>query len=153
MNILQATLRAMEMAVSNLPGPKPRAVLVDGNQKPPGLDAEHVQAIVKGDSVCFSIAASSILAKVTRDRIMLEAHAQWPEYGFAAHKGYGTKAHMAAVRHLGPCPIHRLTFRPLPEIVAAASLAAGGVDDAENARLENVLHAEIETPVDKDAKR
>lgn len=131
-NILQGTFRAMEESVAALPGPAPDAVLIDGNQRAPGIAARHVQTIVKGDAKCFSIAAASILAKVTRDRLMVEAHAKWPEYGFAAHKGYGTKAHMAAVRKLGPCPIHRLTFRPLPEIVAAA-----GVAD-ENIQAENI---------------
>lgn len=109
----------MEAAVAALPGPPPAAVLIDGNRLPPHIAADHVETIVKGDSKCFSIAAASIIAKVTRDRMMHEAHAKWPEYGFAAHKGYGTKAHMAAVHKHGPCDIHRLTFRPLPDIVAA----------------------------------
>ena len=108
----------MERAVQQIPGSAADAVLVDGPHTPAGLTARHIQPIVKGDSKCFSIGAASILAKVTRDRIMVAAHAQWPHYGFAQHKGYGTKAHMAAVREHGPCPIHRLTFRPLPEIVA-----------------------------------
>ena len=152
-NILQATFRAMELACRNLPGVAPTAVLVDGNHVPPGLAGEHVKCIIKGDTVCFSIAAASIIAKVTRDRLMLQAHAQWPEYGFAQHKGYGTKAHMAAVHRLGPCPIHRLTFRPLPEIVAALQAApaaqqgaevdvkgkaGGGSSDPENVQLENI---------------
>ena len=107
-NILQATYRAMEAAVAGLPeASKPSAVLVDGNRTPPNIKAKHVETIVKGDGKVFSIAAASIIAKVTRDRIMHESHEKWPEYGFAQHKGYGTKAHMAAVRELGPCPIHR----------------------------------------------
>lgn len=70
--------------------------------------------------------------QVTRDRLMVEAGAKWPEYGFAQHKGYGTKAHMAAVHKHGPCPIHRLTFRPLPDIVAAlAEASAAQGRDAE----------------------
>lgn len=117
-NILQATFRAMERAVLQIPGAAVDAALIDGPHAPPGVTARHVQPIVKGDGKCFSIGAASILAKVTRDRLMVEAHAKWPQYGFAQHKGYGTKAHMAAVRAHGPCPIHRLTFRPLPEIVA-----------------------------------
>ena len=139
MNILQATYRAMELAVRNLQTPEPTAVLVDGNRTPPGIQAAHVQTIVRGDAVCFSIAAASIIAKVTRDRLMLDAHAQWPGYGFAAHKGYGTKAHMAAVRKLGPCPIHRLTFKPLPEVVAARKGSdASPADDAQADGQENV---------------
>lgn len=109
----------------NLPGPAPSAILIDGNRRPPHIHADHVETIVKGDSKCFSIAAASIIAKVTRDRMMHEAHVRWPEYGFAAHKGYGTKAHMAAVHKLGPCDIHRLTFRPLPDIVAALKATPG----------------------------
>jgi ribonuclease HII len=70
-------------------------------------------ALVKGDARSYSIAAASVLAKVTRDRLMLEYHRQWPEYGFATHKGYGTAPHLAALARLGPCPIHRLSFAPL----------------------------------------
>lgn len=119
--------------MGGLPGPPPTAVLIDGNRTPPHIHADHVETIVKGDSKCFSIAAASIIAKVTRDRMMHEAHVRWPEYGFAAHKGYGTKAHMAAVHKHGPCDIHRLTFRPLPDIVAALkarSQESGGPAEA-----------------------
>lgn len=98
----------MEVAVAGLPASsKPTAVLIDGNRMPPNIDAAHVEPIIKGDGKVFSIAAASIIAKVTRDRMMHEAHEKWPEFGFAQHKGYGTKAHMATVRKLGPCPIHR----------------------------------------------
>lgn len=131
-NILQATYRAMETAVAGLPEAfRPTAVLVDGNRTPPNIEAAYVEAIIKGDGKVFSIAAASIIAKVTRDRMMHEAHAKWPEYGFAQHKGYGTKLHMATVRRLGPCPIHRLTFRPLPEIVSEQAEAAGKPETAE----------------------
>ena len=106
-NILQATFRAMRGAVSNL-NLTPDICLVDGNQDP-GLGLP-TQTIVKGDASCASIAAASILAKVTRDRLMLEYDTQYPGYGFAAHKGYGTKAHYAAIDALGPCPIHRRSF-------------------------------------------
>lgn len=87
MNILQATLRAMEQAVQQIKGDPPAAVLVDGNRVPPGIQAQHVDSVIKGDAVCYSIAAASILAKVTRDRMMMEAHGKWPQYGFATHKG------------------------------------------------------------------
>jgi ribonuclease HII len=116
----------MEAAVASLPKTaRPSAVLVDGNRTPPNIKSAYVEAIIKGDGKVFSIAAASIIAKVTRDRMMLEAHEKWPQYGFAQHKGYGTKAHMAAVRLLGPCPIHRLTFRPLPEIVSGLAQTSG----------------------------
>ncbi len=109
-NILQATHQAMNDALSQL-DPNPQHVLVDGN---PVLTLALSQtAIVKGDSKSFSIAAASILAKVTRDRLMCEYHEQWPDYGFAGHKGYGTTAHLSAIESHGPSPIHRLSFAPL----------------------------------------
>jgi len=106
-NILQATLRAMQRSVEEL-SQKPDYVLVDGN-KLPELDIE-AEAVVHGDSLSASIAAASILAKVTRDDYMLQMDADYPQYGFAVHKGYGTKAHYEALREYGPCPIHRMTF-------------------------------------------
>lgn len=106
-NILQATFRAMRGAVSKL-DLTPALCLVDGNLDP-GLGLP-TKTVVKGDATCASIAAASILAKVTRDRLMLRYDAQYPGYGFAAHKGYGTKAHYAALAALGPCPIHRQSF-------------------------------------------
>jgi len=109
-NILQATHRAMNDALSQL-DPSPQHVLVDGN--PVQTLALPQTAIVKGDSKSFSIAAASILAKVSRDRLMCAYHEQWPDYGFAGHKGYGTAAHLAAIETHGPCPIHRLSFAPL----------------------------------------
>ncbi len=109
-NILQATHRAMNDALSQL-DPKPGHVLVDGN--PVQTLALPQTAIVKGDSKSFSIAAASIIAKVTRDRLMCEYHERWPDYGFAGHKGYGTAAHLAAIEAHGPSPIHRLSFAPL----------------------------------------
>ena len=137
-NILKATYRAMEAAVQGLPAAsRPTAVLIDGNRTPPNIEAGHVDAIVKGDGKVFSIAAASIIAKVTRDRLMHEAHEKWPEFGFAQHKGYGTKAHMAAVRRLGPCPIHRLTFRPLPEIVGEQAEAGGIPGTADTRAVED----------------
>lgn len=106
-NILQATFRAMERAVSKL-NIKPDLILVDGNRLPQ-LDTE-THAVVKGDSLSASIAAASILAKVTRDRFMEQQDELYPAYGFAVHKGYGTKRHYEALTEHGPCPIHRMTF-------------------------------------------
>ena len=106
-NILQATYCAMRGAVQRLPV-KPELCLVDGNRDP-GLGLP-TRTVVKGDASCASVAAASILAKVTRDRLMVEYDKQYPGYGFAVHKGYGTKAHYAAVAGLGLCPIHRRSF-------------------------------------------
>ena len=106
-NILQATYRAMEQAVSRLTK-QPDMVLVDGNRAPE-LPAA-IKTVVKGDSLSASIAAASILAKVTRDRLMEELDEAYPQYGFAVHKGYGTKRHYEALREYGPSPIHRMTF-------------------------------------------
>jgi ribonuclease HII len=106
-NILQATFLAMERAMAQL-DPKPELALIDGNRaKDFGLP---VQTIVKGDSLSASIAAASILAKVTRDRYMEELAEQYPQYGFEVHKGYPTKRHYAAIAEFGPCPAHRRTF-------------------------------------------
>lgn len=106
-NILQATFLAMERAVSQL-SVKPEILLIDGNrQKDFGISAETV---IKGDSLSASIAAASILAKVTRDDLMLELAEQYPQYGFDIHKGYGTKAHYAALVEHGPCSAHRMSF-------------------------------------------
>lgn len=106
-NILQATFQAMRGAVSKL-SLRPDLCLVDGNRDP-GLDLP-TRTIVKGDASCASVAAASILAKVTRDRLMVQYDAQYPGYGFAVHKGYGTKAHYEAINRLGLCPIHRRSF-------------------------------------------
>ena len=106
-NILQATFLAMRRAVEGLSVPADY-VLVDGNRMPPL--AVPGETVVKGDAICQSIAAASVLAKVSRDRFMLEMDALYPQYAFAQHKGYGTKQHYAALRTYGPSPIHRLTF-------------------------------------------
>ena len=106
-NILQATYLAMERALDQLET-KPDLALIDGNRaKDFGLP---VRTVVKGDSLSASIAAASVLAKVTRDDMMLELANTYPGYAFEIHKGYGTKAHYEALTKLGPCPIHRLTF-------------------------------------------
>lgn len=107
LNILQATFLAMRRAVERL-AIMPQLALVDGNQKPPLPMETHT--IVRGDGCCESVAAASILAKVSRDRLMRQIDAQYPQYGFAKHKGYGTAAHCAALREYGPCPVHRRTF-------------------------------------------
>lgn len=112
-NILKATWLAMERAIHALPLP-PEVLLVDGNFTIPGIGALQ-EAIVKGDARSASIAASSIVAKVTRDRMMDEYDLRFPEYGFASHKGYGTRRHLDALRKHGPSPIHRLSFSPVRE--------------------------------------
>ena len=109
-NILQATHRAMNEALARVQ-PEPEHVLVDGTRV---KSLRWPQTpIVKGDARSYSIAAASVLAKVTRDRLMTGYHARWPHYGFDSHKGYGTAAHLAALREHGPCAIHRRSFAPL----------------------------------------
>ncbi len=109
-NILQATMLAMRKAVEGL-SRGADYVLVDGNRVPPlNVDAE---ALVRGDGRSLSIAAASIVAKVTRDRLMIAADEEYPGYGFARHKGYGTRAHSDALIKLGPCPLHRRSFKPV----------------------------------------
>ena len=106
-NILQATYLAMERALSAL-GAKPDLALIDGNRaKDFGIP---VETVIKGDSLSMNIAAASVLAKVTRDDLMLQMAVEYPAYGFEIHKGYGTKAHYEALREFGPCPIHRMSF-------------------------------------------
>lgn len=106
-NILQADYEAMREAVSRLPI-KPD-ILVNDAVTIPEVDIPQVP-VIKGDGKCISVAAASILAKVTRDRYMIQMDTKYPEYGFAKHKGYGTKQHIEALRKYGPCPIHRRTF-------------------------------------------
>lgn len=116
LNILQATLLAMRRAVEGL-RLKPALVLVDGNRLPV-LDV-RAEAIVKGDAKVAAISAASILAKVTRDRQLLDHHAAFPQYGFDRHKGYGTADHLQALREHGPCPLHRRSFAPVQLAVRA----------------------------------
>lgn len=106
-NILQATFKAMREAINSLE-PKPDIALIDGNAKPNSGIAERT--VVKGDAKSMSIAAASVLAKVTRDRLMLEIDEKYPEYQFKKHKGYGTKLHYEALEKYGPSPVHRMTF-------------------------------------------
>lgn len=113
-NILQATRRAMLDAVNNL-STQPDYLLIDGINT---IDSSIPQkTIKKGDSLSLSIAAASIIAKVSRDRLMVEMDSKYPGYGFAGHKGYGSAAHLDAIRRIGPSPIHRLTFGGVKEYV------------------------------------
>ena len=109
-NILRATWKAMAEALAQV-SPFPDFALIDGNRVP-GLPCRS-RSIVKGDAKSLSIAAASVVAKVTRDRLMLELDRQFPQYGFAEHKGYGTAAHLDAIRRHGPCIHHRKTFGPI----------------------------------------
>ncbi len=109
-DILNATLRAMARAVSRLV-PVPDLVLIDGNRLPDLPVA--AECVVRGDGTSAAVAAASVLAKVYRDRIMTAWDRHHPGYGFAAHKGYGAAAHHEALRRLGPCPLHRLTYKPV----------------------------------------
>ena len=115
-NILQATLRAMEQAVEKLPEP-PAYIVVDGNRLPKGFDPATSEAMVKGDAKCYAVAAASIVAKVVRDRIMHELDREYPQYGFKVHKGYGVPAHKAAIFKHGPSPVHRRTFAPVKHML------------------------------------
>ena len=114
-NVLAATMLAMQRAVEGL-RLKPQLVLVDGNRLP--TLSVRAEAIVQGDDKVAAISAASIVAKVTRDRMMDEADIRYPGYGFSKHKGYGTRAHLAALQSLGPCPLHRLTFAPVSKLSA-----------------------------------
>jgi ribonuclease HII len=109
MNILNASLKAMWRAVKELKN-APEFILVDGNQRIPDLPLPQMP-VIKGDSKSLSIAAASIVAKVIRDRIMLHYHRKYPEFSFAAHKGYATRAHVEALKAFGPCRIHRRSFK------------------------------------------
>lgn len=116
LNILQATLLAMRRAVEGL-RLKPTKVLVDGNQLP--RLSVMAEAIVQGDALVPAISAASILAKVHRDRWCREYDREFPQYGFAAHKGYGTAVHLAALRAHGACPQHRRSFAPVAQVIHA----------------------------------
>ncbi|MEW6132358.1 MAG: ribonuclease HII [Pseudomonadota bacterium] len=119
LNILQATMLAMQRAVAGL-GVRPQAVWVDGNRCP---DWDYPsRAIVEGDARVQAICAASILAKTARDAAMRELHLRYPQYGFAGHKGYGTAAHLKALKRHGPCPEHRRSFSPVRQILAQGVL-------------------------------
>ena len=114
-NIREATLRAMEISVQSLPI-KADYAIVDGRDVPKALKGIG-EAFIKGDARSLSIAAASIIAKVVRDRIMVEADKLYPAYGFAGHKGYGSQKHRDAITQVGPCPIHRRSFSPLKQMI------------------------------------
>lgn len=117
-NILEATFLAMKAAISNLrrnvsvDDSSRLFFLIDGDQQIPNFSGEH-ESLIGGDGISKSIAAASIIAKVTRDRMMDAYDQEYPAYGFIRHKGYGTKEHMDALRRYGPCPLHRQSFRPV----------------------------------------
>ena len=141
LNILQASLKAMRLALENLHSP-PDRVLIDGHL--PARSPYPERAIIDGDARSLSIAAASIVAKVHRDRLMCECDARYPEYGFAAHKGYGSAAHLAALDAHGPCPLHRRSFGPVAARIAEPrselflSFAEGIYDCANLAELERL---------------
>lgn len=125
-NILEASFLAMKAALSDLErsdfdrfkgGPLRKIILVDGNKKIPNLSIEQ-RAIVNGDKVVKSISAASIVAKVTRDRMMMEMHEKYPQYQFDKHKGYGTKLHMEMLQKHGPCECHRKGFEPVSRLLS-----------------------------------
>ncbi len=112
LNIFQATLQAMFQALNRL-APKPEAILVDGKHCPPWPGLR--MAVIQGDGRVPAISAASVLAKVHRDRLLQQLDGQYPQYGFARHKGYPTRAHLEALREHGPCPVHRMSYRPVRE--------------------------------------
>ena len=112
LNILRATHLAMARAIDALPE-RPDHALVDGLPVR-GLSVDHT-ALVAGDSLSLSIAAASIIAKVTRDRLLVQLDIEYPQYGFARHKGYGVREHLEALRQYGPCPVHRRSFQPVAQ--------------------------------------
>ncbi len=113
-NILQATFKAMSSAIKSL-AQRPDKCLIDGNKIIPALAIEQ-EAVIKGDSLIKEISAASIIAKVTRDKLMLEYHEKYPQYNFAENKGYGTAAHIEAILKYGRCPIHRRSFSVQQEL-------------------------------------
>ncbi|MCL2790402.1 MAG: ribonuclease HII [Desulfobulbus sp.] len=130
-NILQASLLAMRRAITECTvanhGQEPEFILVDGRNQVPVTIRQLT--LIKGESKSASIAAASIIAKVTRDRLMAEAHVRYPQYGFDCHQGYPTKAHRQAITIHGPCPLHRRTFRGVAEFFAGSGLSSPAQPD------------------------
>lgn len=126
-NILQATLLGMSQSIARLKT-CPSLALIDGNFVP----SSNVPCcpVIKGDFWCASISAASVIAKVTRDRMLLEYETLWPQYGFARHKGYGTSDHLRRLRLYGPCPIHRKSFAPVRELLGPKQLSFAFVENA-----------------------
>lgn len=120
LNILQATFTAMKRAILGANVSLGHLLLVDGNHRISGYDGLQ-RSIIKGDRLCFSIAAASIIAKEARDQYMREQAQYFPEYGFANHVGYGTPAHLAKIAEHGPCPLHRRTFEPIRSYASRSS--------------------------------
>jgi ribonuclease HII len=118
LNIFQATMLGMRRAVSEL-HIKAQHALIDGNKIPPGLPCS-AEALVKGDARETCIMAASILAKVSRDRYMLQLHQKFPHYGFSEHKGYPTAMHFETLKKFGPCPEHRRSFAPVRDLIASS---------------------------------
>ena len=114
-NILQATLQAMYQAITSL-RVVPEVVIVDGPHLPHGLHVPSL-AVIRADQQCACVSAASVIAKCVRDQIMVELDTQWPQYGFALHKGYGTELHRERLALHGPCPIHRRTFAPVRDVM------------------------------------
>lgn len=117
-NILQATLEAMSLAIHTL-DPLPDFLLIDGNHAP--KTDIHCKTVIKGDSLSQSIGAASIIAKYERDTIMKRYHETWPEYGFNVNMGYGTKKHIQALKDIGPCRIHRGSFEPMKSLIVGTT--------------------------------
>lgn len=134
MNILQATLWAMAQATGAL-SLSPKLVLIDGNCAPKQLGCE-TRAIVGGDRRCLSIAAASIIAKVTRDRIMVDLASSYPGYGFDRHKGYPTSSHRAAIERLGPTPVHRRSFRTVQLALQGITRGKAEIEEGSGADLQ-----------------
>lgn len=136
-NVLEAALEAMAFALCGL-RMRPDLILVDGTIVPRSLPAKlagvPLRPVAGGDRTSLAVAAASIIAKCVRDSIMRGCDRQYPGYGFAAHKGYGTPAHLAALRRLGPCPIHRRSFAPVRELRAPATMPRTAVDHAVRGR-------------------
>jgi ribonuclease HII len=134
-NILNASLWAMSVAVAELPA-RPRLALIDGNKVPPRLKCAS-RAIVRGDAKCLSIAAASIVAKVTRDAIMVELGRAYPDYGFERHKGYATPEHHAAIERLGVSPHHRRSFKTVQLALGLMELDAVEAGEGQAESLQN----------------